>query len=152
MKNYTELMKLNSFDERLEYLKCDSKVGDETFGSDRYINQVLYKSYEWRKFRDTIILRDEGCDLACSDRPVGSWTDKKGKRHNQKIIIHHINPLTKDDINNRSSLIFDPENVICVTMDTHNRIHYGDNKKQYPNQNERYPGDTTIWKEDNKSE
>lgn len=117
MKTYSELITLPTFEERYEYLKIGGAVGKETFGYDRYLNQILYTSDEWRKLRRDIIVRDNGCDLACPgfDIPEGV-----------KILIHHINPITVEDVLNRDPKIFDPENVVATTLNTHNAIHYGD--------------------------
>lgn len=114
-KTYLEMMSFRTFEERFEYLKLNGIVGDETFGSHRYLNQVLYQSPEWRRFRNEILIRDNGCDLAIDGREISSHA-----------LIHHINPLTIDDIRNRSPLIFDPNNVVVVSHMTHEAIHYGD--------------------------
>lgn len=126
IKTYSELITLPSFEERFEYLKLDGQVGKETFGYDRYLNQVLYNSQEWRRFRHEIIIRDNACDLAHEDHEITSWRDESGRIHGQKIIIHHINPITVDDVVNRRSIVFDPENTITTILSTHNGIHYGD--------------------------
>lgn len=115
IKTYSELISLPTFEERYRYLRIGGKVGSETFGYDRYLNQILYNSPEWRSFRDDIIIRDEGCDLGC-----------EGFEINGRIIVHHIDPITVDDIINRHPKVFDPENVICVSHNTHQAIHYGD--------------------------
>ena len=114
-RSYTDLMKLKTFDERLEYLLLHGKPGSATFGSHRYMNQALYSSSEWQTFRRDIIVRDNGCDLACEEYPIA-----KG------LYIHHINPITIDDIANRSGNLFDPDNVICVSFYTHQAIHFAD--------------------------
>ena len=115
IRTYQELMTLPTFDERLEYLMLHGMPGSATFGSHRYLNQTLYHSYEWQKFRQDIIVRDQGCDLGHPDYPI-----HKG------LYIHHINPITIDDIAERNPCIFDPNNAICVSFDTHQMIHYGD--------------------------
>lgn len=135
-KTYDELLLYNSFKERYEYLKLDSAVGIETFGWDRYLNQTLYHSEEWRKFRREIIIRDNGCDLGVQDRPI------LGNR----IIIHHINPLTKRQVLNRDQSIFDPQNVICCCHDTHMAIHYGTIRSLNDGLIERKRNDTCPWK------
>lgn len=136
-KTYSEAMQLDTYNERFKYLNCKAQIGTATFGKERYLNQILYRSQEWRKFRHKIIIRDNGCDLADPDRPI--------KR--DKILIHHINPLTIDDIVNRDPKIFDPENVICVSFDTHQAIHYGDEKYlSYTTLVERKPNDTCPWR------
>ena len=135
IRRYSDLIAIESFADRFDYLKLDGSVGVETFGFDRYINQVLYTSSEWRKFRRDVIIRDNSCDLAHPDYELDKY-----------IIIHHINPLTLKDIETRSSLIFDPENVVCVSHRTHNAIHYGD-KGQLPKDPVlRSVNDTCPWK------
>lgn len=133
-KTYSELMRIDSFEDRFEYLKLDGSVGLETFGFDRYLNQRFYTSPEWRRFRREIILRDDGCDLGCYDRPIRG-----------NVLIHHINPITLKDINDRSNLLMDPENVISVSFDTHNAIHYGDISLIQNEMVERRSGDTCLW-------
>ncbi len=112
---YSVLIKLETFIERYEYLKLNANIGNETFGYDRYINQALYLSEEWKRFRREIIIRDNGCDLGLDDRPI----------FGNKIIIHHLNPLTKRQILDRDPCVFNPENVICCRHQTHMAIHYG---------------------------
>lgn len=136
IKTYSECMKLPTFLERFEYLKIGGSVGAETFGYDRYLNQTLYRSYEWKRFRNDIIIRDLGCDLVCHDRQIYG-----------KILIHHINPLTPADVLRRDPKIFDPENVICVSLDTHNAIHYGDTDLLFTGLAERTKNDTCPWKQ-----
>ena len=131
IKSYSELILLPTFEERLKYLQIYSKIGVETFGGSRYINQVLYGSYEWKRFRREIILRDFGCDMALSGYEILS-----------DIAIHHINPLTIDDVVNRSRKIFDSENVVCVSANTHKLIHYCKDPILI---HERRPGDTKLW-------
>ena len=135
IRTYSELIRIPTFFERFEYLKLGGAVGVETFGYDRYLNQTLYRSYEWKRFRRDIIIRDNGCDLAVDDREIGG-----------KILVHHIDPLLPKDITNRSSKIFDPENVICVSLDTHNAIHYGDAELLMGDPVIRTPNDTCPWK------
>lgn len=135
-KTYSEMKKLESFEDRYNYLKLGAKVGDLTFGADRYLGQALYHSDEWDHVRDQIIIRDEGCDLGHPDRPITS-----------KIYVHHINPISKDDILNRSKNLFDPENLVCVSFNTHQAIHYGD--ESYIKDTtyvERKPNDTCPWR------
>lgn len=136
MKSYSELIRLKTFEERFEYLKLKGNVGGRTFGSERYLNQVLYQSPEWRNFRRKIIIRDNGCDLGMEGYSIDGI----------KIIIHHINPITIEDIKNRSPKIFDPDNVICVSHMTHEAIHYGDKNLLPSVATERRPGDTCPWK------
>lgn len=139
MKSYSELIKFHTYLDRLKYLMLYGGVGYETFGSDRYINQVFYTSKEWLAFRNKIIVRDAGCDMGLLDFPLN--------RSMTKIIIHHINPISKEDILTRASSLFDEENVISVSLNTHNLIHYGDfDKVSSTMYRERTPDDTTLWK------
>lgn len=135
-RSYDELRTIQTFRERFEYLKLHGRVGMDTFGADRYLNQILYRSSEWRRLRDYIIVRDNACDLGMDGYPI------KGS-----ILIHHINPITKDDVLNRNPIIFDQNNLICVSMMTHNAIHYGDESLLYSEIVERKPNDTTPWKQ-----
>ena len=135
-RSYRELSHLNTFQERYEYLRLKGAVGKETFGFDRYLNQALYSSSEWKRFRRQVIIRDNGCDLGDPDRPI------KGDR----IIIHHINPLTIEDLEKRADLIFDMDNVVCVSYNTHQAIHYGDESLLPKDPIERKPGDHIPWK------
>lgn len=135
IKSYSELIKIPTYKERFEYLKLNGIVGKDTFGYDRYLNQAFYNSPEWRRFRRDIIIRDNGCDLAC-----------EGYEIRGKIILHHINPLTQDDLLNRREVLFDPENIICVTHNTHNAIHYGDANLLITGPIERTANDTCPWR------
>lgn len=135
IRTYSELIKLPTFEQRFEYLRLDGSVGRETFGFDRYLNQILYNSPEWKRFRRDIVIRDNGCDLACEGYEIHS-----------RILIHHINPITIEDIINRSPIIFDPENVISTTHNTHNAIHYGDKDLLITGPIERTKNDTCLWK------
>ena len=117
IRTYTELIKLPDFISRYEYLRLGGKVGEDTFGFDRWLNQDFYTSKEWRKFRREIISRDLGCDLACKDRPF---------LQGETVIIHHMNPIDKNDILNHTEFLMDPEYVIATSSETHNAIHYGD--------------------------
>lgn len=136
-RSYSELIKLSTFIERFQYLKLHGSVGKETFGYDRYLNQVLYHSPEWKRLRHKIIVRDNGCDLGIDDREIGS---------SAKILIHHMNPITLQDILNRDPKLFDPENLICCSETTHNAIHYGDENLMMMDVTERRPNDTCPWK------
>lgn len=135
IKTYSEMIRFPTFIERYRYLKIDGIVGDETFGYDRYMNQILYHSPEWRKFRRDIILRDNGCDLG---------TDGYGIIG--KILIHHIEPITVRDIERRDSKIFDTENVISVSLNTHNAVHYGDESLLITTPITRTKFDTCPWR------
>lgn len=136
IRTYSELLTLPTFEERFEYLKLGGRVGYETFGYDRYLNQILYNSYEWKyNTRRKIILRDNGCDLACEGFEIFG-----------KILVHHINPITVDDVLNRRPIVFDPENLISTTHNTHNAIHYGDVDLLTIGPIERTKNDTCPWK------
>lgn len=135
-RSYRELVRLCTFIDRYNYLRLNGKVGADTFGFDRYLNQALYVSKEWRRFRGDIIIRDNGCDLAFPDRQIVG----------DRIIIHHINPLTVEDLEKRSDSIFDPDNVVCVSYNTHQAIHYGDESLLPKDFIERSPGDHIPWK------
>ena len=134
-KSYSELITIPTFIERYRYLKLNGRVGEATFGHDRYLNQILYNSYEWRRFRDKILLRDEGRDLGVPgfEIPFGA-------------IIHHIEPITVKDVLNRDPKVFDPENVITVSHNTHEAIHYGNETKLIIAPNIRMPNDTCPWR------
>lgn len=135
LKCYSELILLPTFEERFEYLKLDGQVGIETFGYERYVNQMFYNSPEWRRLRNEIVVRDNGCDLGVDGYEIFG-----------KVIIHHINPITVDDIINRSDLLMNPEFLITTVMDTHNAIHYGDINQLPKTPIERSPNDTCPWK------
>ena len=135
IKTYSELITFPTYEERFRYLQLKGAVGKDTFGYDRYLNQILYNSQEWKRFRDKIIIRDNGCDLAC-----------KGYDIHGRILVHHINPIRVDDVVNRNSIVFDPENVVCVTHNTHNAIHYGDESLLVLSPVERTKNDTCPWK------
>lgn len=136
MKTYSECISLPTFEERFEYLKLSGGVGMETFGSSRYLNQIFYGTPEWKRARRDIIARDEGCDLAHPDRPI-----------NTKIYVHHINPITVDDILQRRDFLFDPENLITISFNTHNAVHYGDASLLIPSKPiERKPFDQAPWR------
>lgn len=142
IRNYTELSRLQTFEERYEYLKLGGEVGKDTFGFDRYLNQAFYQSYEWKRVRDIVIIRDNGCDLGIQDRPIyGEHTFSNGK-----LLIHHMNRITKQDIIDRADWILDPEFLICVSFNTHTAIHYGDASKLLRDPIERRPGDTCPWR------
>ena len=135
IRTYSELRKLNTFKERYDYLRLYGRVGKETFGFDRYLNQIIYKLPEWKSVRDKIIVRDCGCDLGMEGYEIG-----------EKILVHHMNPITMDDIINHSQDIFNPEYLICVSHQTHNAIHYGDESQLILDPIERSPNDTCPWK------
>ena len=128
-------MKLDTFEERFDYLKLDGVVGQDTFGYDRIFNQMLYSSPKWKKVRDEVIVRDNGCDLGAEGYEIGG-----------RIIVHHINPITMDDIINESSILFDPENLIATSHITHNAIHYSDESIIPKGPIERKKNYTCPWK------
>lgn len=135
IKSYSELITLPTFEERFEYLRLNGTVGSETFGHDRYLNQTLYRSPEWKRFRHKIIIRDNGCDLAC-----------EGHEIYEKVLIHHINPITIKDILERNPMVFDPENVVCTILNTHNAIHFGDDSLIIKTPIQRHKNDTCPWR------
>lgn len=134
-RRYSELILLPTFEERYKYLKLSGSVGKETFGFDRYLNQEFYRSPEWRRFRRDMIVRDLGCDLGIEGREI-----------NKYAILHHLNPITADDIVSRSPSLMDPENVITTCESTHRAIHYGDESLLFLKLTERHSGDTSPWR------
>lgn len=136
IRTYSELIKLQTFEERFEYLKLGGKVGEETFGFDRYLNQILYTSPEWKSIRNSIIIRDNGCDLAMPGREITS----------EKILIHHMNPITVEDILKRSDFVINPEYLVCTILNTHNAIHYGNSDLLYKDPVVRSKNDTCPWR------
>ena len=135
IKTYSELIELPTFKERYRYLRLSGRVGKDTFGFDRYLNQNFYKSKEWERIRDQIIVRDNGCDLGIEDRPIAG-----------KILIHHMNPISDKDILNRTDILLNPEYLICVSHITHNAIHYGDENLLITEPIVRTKYDTCPWK------
>lgn len=133
-RSYTELREIQGFRERFQYLKLSGSVGTATFGFDRYLNQKFYTSKEWRQIRHHVIVRDQGCDLGVLGYEILS-----------KIIIHHMNPITVNEIVHGDDSILDPEYLITVTHQTHNAIHYGDEKQLPRLLIDRKPGDTKLW-------
>ena len=134
-KSYLELIQLPSFEERLEYLMLYGSVGDETFGKSRHLNQALYHSSEWHDFRNSIIIRDHGCDLGIEGLTIDKYA-----------IIHHINPISEEDILNRAPCVFDRNNVILVSHNTHQLIHYSPKlDKMLYGFADRRPNDTKLW-------
>lgn len=136
IRTYSELIQLPTFEERYRYLRIGGKVGEDTFGFDRYLNQIFYKSEEWLDVRDYVISRDLGCDLAVLDREIHG-----------RILVHHMNPISKDDILRRSKFLIDPEYLICTVKNTHDAIHYGDESMLFTNLIERSKNDTCPWKQ-----
>lgn len=135
IKTYSELITIPSYEDRFRYLQLKGAVGKETFGYDRYLNQILYSSPEWRRLRDRIAIRDNGCDLACEGYDIYG-----------RVLIHHINPISVDDVVSRKFNVFDPENLICVSHNTHNAIHYGDESLLVLAPVERTKNDTCPWR------
>ena len=136
IRTYTELMKLYTFEERFRYLKLVARVGEETFGFERYLNQQFYHSQEWKSIRNQIIIRDNACDLGIPGREIS-----KG------IIIHHMNPITKDDLIHQSDFLLNPDYLICVSKKTHSAIHYGDESILFNDGTiERSKNDTCPWR------
>lgn len=136
MRTYSELIMIPTFEERYRYLRLGGRVGVETFGIDRWFNQNFYqKDPEWLEVRDFVIIRDNGCDLAMPDRKIET-----------RILVHHMNPITKDDIVRRTKWLLDPEYLICTIKGTHDAIHYGDESKLLVMPPERTPFDTCPWR------
>lgn len=133
-KSYSEMLRLPTFEERFEYLSLSGTVGAATFGHERFLNQEFYRSWEWKRVREEVIVRDEGRDLAMFDHDI-----------HDRAIIHHINPLTVEMVEERSPLLLDLENLITTTHRTHNAIHYGDASLLPKPFVERRPGDTRSW-------
>lgn len=136
MKTYLEMIQLPTFEDRFRYLKLNGKPSELTFGGHRLLNQYLYqKNKQWKDIRRKVIIRDNGCDLGCEDRPLNTY-----------IIIHHINPITIEQVLNDDPMIFSMNNLVCCSLSTHNAIHYGSIEKLTPSfPTERRPGDTKLW-------
>ena len=134
LRTYSELITLPTFKERFNYLRLDGRVGLETFGHDRYLNQILYNSPDWRNLRSRIVTRDCGRDLACEGYDIYG-----------QVLVHHINPITVKDILDRNPMVFDPENLITTVHNTHNAIHYGDESLLTTEPIIRYKDDTCPW-------
>ena len=137
IKTYNELMLLPTFEERFEYLKLSGRVGEETFGFDRWLNQKFYRSAEWKHLRDQVIIRDNGCDLGVEGREIYG-----------KILIHHMNPISKKDILERTDLLLNPMYLISVTKQTHDAIHYSDDSILMKDPIVRSRNDTCPWRHD----
>ena len=135
IKTYSELILFPTFEERFKYLQLNGRVGDDTFGFDRYINQNFYRSTEWKRIRDLVIMRDNGCDLALEGYEIYG-----------RILIHHMNPITVKDVELSTEYLMNPEYLICVTHNTHNAIHYGDEKLINKGPIVRTKNDTCPWK------
>lgn len=135
IKTYSELIKLPTFKERYRYLRLTGRVGEDTFGFDRYLNQIFYRSAEWKRIRDKVIVRDNGCDLGIDDRIIYG-----------KILIHHMNPITDRDILDATDILLNPEYLICVSHITHNAIHYGNEDLLITEPIIRTKNDTCPWK------
>lgn len=135
IRTYSELITLPTFEERYKYLRLRGRVGEETFGFDRWLNQVFYKSKEWLSVRDYVIIRDNGCDLGIAGREIFG-----------KILVHHMNPIRIEDIVRRSDYLLNPEYLICTIKNTHDAIHYGDENLLFTIPRERTINDTCPWK------
>lgn len=135
IRTYSELITLPTFEERYEYLRLDGIVGEATFGFDRWLNQQFYKDKVWLRIRDQVIIRDGGCDLAMPDREIGG-----------RILVHHMNPITVEDILNRTEYLLNPEYLICTVKNTHDAIHYGDASLLVKDPIERKQNDTCPWR------
>lgn len=135
IKTYSELILLPTFEERYKYLQLNGVIGDETFGFDRYINQMFYRSQEWKQVRDYVIVRDNGCDLGMEGHDIRG-----------RILIHHMNPISMKDIQKNTKILLDPEYLITTMHSTHNAIHYGDESLLISAPIERTKNDTCPWK------
>ena len=129
------MSRLKTFEERFNYLKIDGSVGEDTFGFDRYINQRFYRSVEWKRVRDQVIIRDNGCDLGDPDHPIHG-----------RIIIHHLNPIRVEDFNDDPEYLLNPDYLVCTSHNTHNALHYGDENLLPKKWEPRTPNDTCPWK------
>lgn len=134
IRTFSELSRIDTFEERYDYLRLAGEVGYDTFGFDRYLNQQFYGSSEWKSIRNHVIVRDNGCDLAMPGFEIGD-----------RVYIHHMNPMTVDQIKHGDGAILDPEFLISTTHKTHNAIHYGDRSSLPKQLIERRPGDTKVW-------
>lgn len=137
IRTYSELIQIPTFEERYRYLRLGDRVGEETFGFDRYLNQRFYKSREWQDIRNEVIVRDNACDLAFEGREIPNGV---------RVLIHHMNPIRIEDISYKKDWILDPEFLVCVTKRTHDAIHYGDETLLYSDPIERSPNDTCLWR------
>ena len=135
IRTYSELITLPTFEERFKYLQLNGQVGESTFGFDRYMNQVFYRSQKWKSIRDFVIIRDCGCDLGVEGYDIHG-----------KIIIHHMNPFSMRDIETESDFLLNPDFLICTTHNTHNAIHYGDENLLVTAPIERTKNDTCPWR------
>ena len=137
IKTYSELITIPTFEGRFEYLRLNGQVGEVTFGSKRYLNQILYKTDKWLSTRDKIIIRDNGCDLGIQDREI---------KRPLKVLVHHINPITIEDVLNGDPKVFDPENLITIMHMTHEAVHYGNEDLLIKDPVERFKNDTCPWR------
>lgn len=135
IRTYSELITIPTFRERYEYLRLQGSVGEETFGFDRYLNQIFYRSRKWKSIRDHVIIRDNGCDLGVEGYDIHG-----------KILIHHLNPITIRDIELETDFLLNPEFLICTTHNTHNAIHYGDSNLLVTEPIVRTRNDTCPWR------
>ena len=135
IRTYSELCQLSTFEERFDYLRLNGVVGKDTFGFDRYLNQQFYRSSEWKRIRNQVIVRDNGCDLGINEYEIHG-----------RILIHHMNPISIEDLQHMSDLLMNPEYLICVSHRTHNAIHYGDESLIVTAPIERSQNDTCPWR------
>lgn len=135
IRTYSELITIPTFEERFEYLRLDGRIGETTFGFDRYLNQAFYKDPEWLRIRNEVIIRDQGCDLAIEDHEIRG-----------RILVHHMNPIKVEDIIERSRFLLEPEYLICTMKNTHDAIHFGDSSLLIKTPIERSKNDTCPWR------
>jgi len=134
IRSYRELRRLRTFEERFQYLDLRGVVGNTTFGFERYLNQVLYHSSDWRRTRDGIIIRDNACDLGIDGREIFD-----------SILVHHLNPITIENIERGDDCVYDPDNLICTSHNTHNALHFGGESSLIRLPKLRSKGDTLLW-------
>lgn len=146
IRTYSDLIAIPTFNDRYRYLKIGGTVGKETFGFDKYIYEQFLRSDEWLELRDFVIVRDNGCDLAVEGRDIYGWRDKTTQKTKSRIIIHHMNPITKEDLIRRTKFLLDPEYLITTIKNTHDAIHYGDESLLMKEPIVRTRNDTCPWR------
>lgn len=146
IRTYSDLILLPTFEDRYKYLRIGGTVGQATFGFDRYLYEDFLRSDEWLELRDFVIVRDNGCDLAIEGRDIYGWRDKATKKTRSRIIIHHMNPITKDDLLRRTKYLLDPKYLITTIKNTHDAIHYGDESILMKEPIARTRNDTCPWR------
>lgn len=146
IRTYSELIQIPTFEDRYKYLRIGGTVGRATFGFDKYLYENFLRSDEWLELRDFVIVRDNGCDLAFEGRDIYGWKDKTTNKNKSRIIIHHMNPITKDDLMKRTKYLLDPKYMITTIKITHDAIHYGDESLLIKDPIVRTQNDTCPWR------